>query len=361
MRHGSIVVSSAGLLEEAVQPEGEEAGAVGRHVRRRGLAENQLALGFEEWIDGASRGPVELVALRVRSEDPGARRRVLNESMMKGLKSGRTEAALVIEVKKDLKGTFETAYWQALAEGVELAKGNSKHDPPVPVRVVLTDTTEWYFFTLVACKPQRQAAPVTVDPGSAAPGSGSTSGAAAAAVPTQVPNPNEAADPRASPGPREFFFSIDGVNLEMRMSELDYVHCRFTAGTGSSRDIVKVMYRLYTALYPGANLEELPERIAEGNRKAREEADAWVRELLADYTQPAQLEAARAARAEAEARAGAEARARAEAEARAEAAARARAQAEARAQQAEAELSRLRALVAAQAQAAGVQAGAKGM
>ncbi|KAG2491009.1 hypothetical protein HYH03_010681 [Edaphochlamys debaryana] len=336
MRHGSIVVSSAGLLEEAVKQDGEEAGAVGRPVRRRGLAENQLALGFEEWIEGVSRGPVELIALRVRSEDPGARRRVLSESMMEGLKSGRAEAALVIEVKKDLKSTFRTAYWQALAEGVELAKANSKHDPPVPVRVVLTDTTEWYFFTLVACEPQRQAAPVTVDPGSAAPGSGSTSGAAAAAVPTQVWRGSEQriyhqADALPSLSPSRP--TIDGGNLEMRMSQLDYVHCRFTAGTGSSRDIVKVMYRLYTALYPGANLEELPERIAEGNRRAREEADAWVRELLADYTQPALLEAERAARAEAEARA----------------------------QQAEAELSRLRALVAAQAQAAGVQAGAKGM
>ncbi|KAG2490666.1 hypothetical protein HYH03_010835, partial [Edaphochlamys debaryana] len=201
----------------------------------------------------------------------------------------------------------------------------------------------------------------TADPESAAPGSGSASGAAAAAVPTQARNPNEAADVLPSPGAGEFFFSIDRGNLKMRMSQVNHVNCAFVASNESPHDFLKVMPRLYTALYPGASLEELPQRIAEGNRKAREEATAWVRTLVANYMEPAQAEAgaeaaearareaeesAEAARAQAEARAR-EAEERAEA-AKAQAEARAR-EAEARAREAEAEVQRLKALLEAQA------------
>ncbi|KXZ41117.1 hypothetical protein GPECTOR_774g947 [Gonium pectorale] len=267
-RHDSIVISAEGLdsddeEERDVEDDPEETEETPR--------------------DGSARprGPVKLVVIKADRETP--RETALSEGLRNGLEAGCV-AVGAIEVKANV--VFNINIWQALGEGIELARWNHKNKVSVPVRIILTDTRMWYFFSLA------------VKDSNARPFNGRVfklqkrdCDEEAAKLQKRDCN-KEAARPDKEEDKEEAeeFYLFDCIKRYADVLDPD----------GCGLYITEAMYLFYTALFPDEDISQLPTRIQQGGAKAKEDADAWVRKALESLR--AKVAEAKAAIAQAERR-----------------------------------------------------------
>ncbi|KXZ41126.1 hypothetical protein GPECTOR_749g916 [Gonium pectorale] len=369
-RHGSIIISPEGLdldEEEDVGEDPEETSGDGSQPQADLLAApTRLLLGFEEDVPGDSaQGPVELVVIKADRETP--RETALSEGLRNGLEAGCV-AVGAIEVKANV--VFSINIWQALGEGIELARWNHKNKVSAPVRIILTDTKTWYFFSLAVkdsnarpfngrvfklqkrdCNKEVQKRDCDEEAAKLQKGDCDEEAAKLQkrdcdeeaaklqerdcdeeAAKLQKLDCDEEAAKLQKRDCDEEAAKLQERDCDEEAAELQKRDCDEEAARPGDEedkeeaeefylfdcikryadvldpnargpDITEAMYLFYTTLYPDEDISQLPTRIQQGDAKAKEDADAWVRKMLeSSRAIKAEMAAAKAAEAEAERR-----------------------------------------------------------
>ncbi|KAG2428179.1 hypothetical protein HXX76_011859 [Chlamydomonas incerta] len=274
---------------------------------------DELVLDFEEDGQGHTgrSGPMELVVLRapalpksVQAQAKGldARYIAMTQGLKEGLKAG-CQAVLLVVVKAT---AVIDDVWQALAAGISLARANAGggHSgcPAVPVHVVLTDASSWYFMAIQATAPAVEKA-VDAGSGASAFGGGAAAGGGATAV-----GGGATASGGATAGVQ--VASATGLDFVTRNGEtfrlfnFSFITAPVIQLATPVSDVLKVMYRLYTALYPDEDIAHLPAAVREGEKLAKKAAREWVASRMQGLkAEAAAIEEAVRAKQEAEARA----------------------------------------------------------
>ncbi|KAG2435153.1 hypothetical protein HXX76_007238 [Chlamydomonas incerta] len=262
LRHGTLILGATDLaevdeLEELEEQPDDTLADAGR-----------LELGFEEPVAGdVSAGPLGFVILRApeRARSEHARNRALSLGLIGGMRAG-CAAALLVQVRASVTSEH---MWQALSAGIALARSNASRGtggcggggsgsggcggyPASPVHVVLTDAVDWHFMCIQATAAAAAAATMERPAGGAAAG-GAAGGAAKAAVSSS-----------GSSAPNGLDFTLKSGE-SFRLFNCSSMHAPMLVSGTAPADLVKVMYRLYRALYPDEDLGGLPALVHRGD------------------------------------------------------------------------------------------------
>ncbi|PNW78352.1 hypothetical protein CHLRE_09g400700v5 [Chlamydomonas reinhardtii] len=251
-----------------------------------GLEEEQEAAGFDDEEEGTAAaaaaaadprpwpGPVELVVLQSPTgavdDVLSARETALTYGLLAGMAEGCT-AAMLVEVKALL--SFDHL-WQALATGIALARSNAitaaaaaaaatgpgASYPAAPVQVVVTDTKDWMFFTIEAVGAATIGGGNGGHAGGAA-GHGTAGGGGGGGVATGID-----------------FTTSNGETFRMSNCSVLQTTGLFKP-TPDTGNLIQLMYRLFTGLYPGMVISSLPAAVREAEERTRQAADGWLKEM----------------------------------------------------------------------------------